>query len=78
MIAATKDELKTPADKQYGYRFGCDGLIGFDEARELLGGVCRKTLYRRIEEGLIRKGNIKKKSVICRRSLVEYISSLES
>lgn len=78
-VGIAKQTLKGPADEMYGYAFGCDGLVSFKEACKLLGGICSKTLYRRIADGSIRKGKLgTKKAVICKRSLQEYIQGLES
>jgi hypothetical protein len=76
-------EAPTPlagADKQYGFRFGCDGLMSVPQAREFLGDISKHTLYRKIRAGLIRKGNIGEggRTVICRRSVIEYIATMES
>jgi hypothetical protein len=67
-------------DKRYGYRFGCDGLMSFTEAREFLGRISKDTLYRKIHAGLIRKGTHTdgRRAVICRRSVLEYVSKLET
>lgn len=78
MIATSNEELITPADRSFGYRFGCEGVLSIEKAREALGGVCRMTIYRRVNEGLLRKGQDKRRVVICRRSLREYLSGLES
>ncbi len=79
MIAtAVADELVTPADRRFGYRFGCEGVLTISQVIDALGGVSRATVYRRIDEGLLRKGKDKRRAVICRRSLREYLSGLES
>lgn len=77
--AATTTELLSEADKRFGYRFGVDGVMGFDEACTFMGNISRDTLYRRIADELIRKGRHPKngRSVVCRRSVTSYVSKLE-
>jgi len=73
------DEL-IGADAEFGYRFGCDGLTSLNEARSILGGVSTDTVDRLAVENLIRKGKRRGPNgriVICRRSLMNYIASLE-
>lgn len=80
-VMADKTQLEG-ADKQFGYRFGCDGLMSIDEACKFLGGVSRHTLARRADAGLIRTGRQSDRgsgrTVFCRRSVEEYAASLES
>lgn len=78
MATATKSELQSPASMRWGYEFGCDGIVSIREAAKMLGGVSLTTVYRRISEGLLRHGVDGGRAIICRRSLTEYIASLES
>lgn len=71
----------TPADEAWGYKFGCDGLMGLEEASRWLAGVSESTLDRWATEadpktGLtkIRKEKRGGKRVFCRRSVLEYAS----
>jgi hypothetical protein len=75
--AAKQVELKTPADERWGYPFGVDGLMGTDEACRFLGGCHRHTLDNIASEGNIRKGKSGNRIVICRRSIEDYVSSIE-
>lgn len=72
-----KTELTRPADHRWGYEFGCDGLVSYREARELLGGMSKRTFYRRIAKEVFRTGKEESRAVVCRRSLREYLSRLE-
>ena len=69
------------ADREFGYRFGVDGLMSLGEACEFLGGIDVQTLNRRVGEGLIRKGKSNGgrygRILVCRRSVNEYIAGLE-
>ncbi len=69
----------TEADEKFGYEFGCDGLVSRDEACQLLGGVSVDTLEDLYRENKIRKGKMPGRRVvgICRRSLRNYIRSME-
>lgn len=78
MIAVAKQELKSPADKRYGYAFGCEGTVSLKDAMEALGKVSRATIDRRLEKGLLRKGKDGGRVVICAKSLRNYLHSLES
>ena len=76
MIQAT-ERPRTPADEQYGYAFGCDGMVSVKSAMAFLD-VGRSTIYRLIDKGSLRKGRIGPTVRICRRSLVNYATSRES
>ncbi len=69
--------LERPADRRFGYRFGCDGVIGLEEALKMLGNPSRTTIDRRCDELKIRKGRDGQRVVFCIRSINEYIASLE-
>ena len=77
MVRATNNNLNE-ADRKYGYRFGCDGLMSIEETCEFLN-ISRWTLNARIDAGHIRKGKHLdgRAVVICRRSVQEYLSRLE-
>lgn len=68
---------RTTANREWGYRFGVDGVAKQSEARELLGGMSIRTLERRCADGLIRDGKDGKRVVYCRRSVMDYLASLE-
>ena len=72
---------KSPAEKRWGYPFGERGILPIGEAAKLLG-MSERTVERRIAEGYLRRGYAKpgvpqSGSVICRRSLMDYLASLE-
>lgn len=64
-------------DQEYGYAFGCEGLVGYRTAYELLGGISRGTVNKLADQGHIRKGRTpggrNAKVVFCRRSIREYM-----
>jgi excisionase family DNA binding protein len=64
------------ADEQYGSEFGCDGIIRIQEAAAKLT-VGKRTVYNLLREGKLRKGKINRRTVVCQRSLQDYIKSLE-
>jgi len=71
-------QTKSPADEKHGYEFGCDGVLDVSEAGEKLG-VCERTVWNYINQERFRHGRHPDgKKIICRRSLTEYIRSLES
>ncbi|MEQ8852866.1 helix-turn-helix domain-containing protein [Gimesia sp.] len=75
---------ESPADKKYGYTFGCDGVVDYSTAARMLG-VCKRTVERYVENQDEFKrfrvgrhpGKKNQKCVICRRSLNDYIRSIE-
>lgn len=72
---ATNEEL-TGEDKQYGWRFGCDGTMKLQDAIRFIG-VSERTVWRLIEEGKLRKRVLRSKvAIICRRSIQSYFDSL--
>lgn len=83
-MAAKTIQLASPADTQWGYAFGVDGLMDAREVCEFLGNVSRTTIDRLVAARRIRKGNTGGKGnrggrgVYCRRSVAEYARSLES
>lgn len=72
---------EAPADKKHGYTFGCEGVVDLDTACNLLGVAAKSTVTNYAEKGFIRigqhKGSKTAKKVICRKSIDEYLSSLE-
>ena len=59
----------TPAEKRWGFGFGCDGTLSRQEAAEFLG-VHARTIDRLYRLGRIRKGkNLLGQVRICKRSL---------
>lgn len=74
MIAAKSKE--SPADAAYGYPFGVDGVVNRSTATALLD--CHKaTLYRLCNRGIIRRGLAGGRAKFCRRSIDDYLRSLE-
>lgn len=72
-----KTKLDRPADVQWGFPFGVDGCVSIQEAAGILGGVSKRSVFRLIEVGKIRRGKIGSRAVICRRSLKTYLSQCE-
>lgn len=75
------DEM-TEADKAFGYRFACDGLMSLEEARQWLGNVSESTLDRWATELVgdtgrtrIRKESRGRRKMFCRRSVKEFASN---
>lgn len=81
-MTATKNSetFRSSADRHWGFTFGVDGVIGIQAACKMLGGVHKATIYRRVAQGELRKGNHPsgRKSVICLRSIREYLAKMES
>lgn len=77
MSLAVADTDSTEADRKHGYRFGCDGIVNMKQAAEMLGGVNERTVVRRIDAGVFRVGREGGRVVICKRSILDYIASLE-
>lgn len=78
------DEL-TGADAEYGYEYGCEGLMTLSATAEFLG-IHVNTVRRYCNQGLLRRGKHRgangkvsqqSPAVICRRSVREYIKSTE-
>jgi len=71
-----------PAARRWGYEFGERGVVSLAKAAERCD-CSERTIERRCEAGLLRKGYRKpgvpcSGTVICKRSLDEYLGSLES
>jgi hypothetical protein len=66
------------ADKQWGFKFGCDGVMRFPDACKHLG-ISRGTLERRVAADLLRRGQHPGGGglVICIRSMEIYKSGME-
>jgi len=68
------------ADLKWGFEFGIEGVMTTKDVCGFLS-TNRTTLSRLVDEGRLRKGkrgeNIKSRSVYCRRSVREYVRSLE-
>ena len=69
-------KIESAADKKWGWSFGCDGLMSFEQAQEYLGGMSRSSIDRHAEAGRIRKGR-SGKIYFCKRSVIEFAKSLE-
>lgn len=76
-MAISLMKRRSAADEKFGYEFSVDGLMSAEEAQTFLGGISRRTLYRRVDDGKIRIGKQSGKLVVCRRSVTEYAKSLE-
>lgn len=74
-MANTKTKL-TGADKTWGFRFGEDGVVSVNEAMRILS-VGRTKLYELFDDGKVRRGNIDRKVIVCRRSILEYLKTVE-
>lgn len=84
MITNVEEKL-TASDEQYGYRYGCEGIISIQGAAKFIG-VHENTIRRLCNDGFLRKGKRPygtenkeklKRVVVCRRSLREYVESTE-
>lgn len=78
MNMTTQESPLTGADKEFGYPFGCEGLVDAAEATQFLA-MSRDTLERRVLDGQIRKGRHPGggKVAYCRRSIREYLGRME-
>jgi hypothetical protein len=76
MIAPTKH--LSPADEAYGYEIGEAGMVDLAEARSILGGVSRTTIWRLSKKGIIRSSKILGSKRYCRRSLLNYLKPNET
>lgn len=65
-----------PADLKWGYPFGVDGVVGSEAAAALLD-CHRTTLYTLCNDGKIRRGKLNNRAKFCRRSITDYLRSLE-
>lgn len=75
MIAAKTTDR--PADRQYGYDFGCEGVVTRENAMQLLD-CAKSTLYRLCAAGVVRRGKLGPRARFCKRSILEHLRSLES
>lgn len=81
---AERNETVSAVDQDWGWEFGCEGLMTLDDACEMLS-VSRNTLDRLCTEKFLRKGksprhdpkNKATRVYICRRSVREYMRSME-
>ena len=77
MMATKRNTKSRPANEQFGYDFGVDGLMTIPQVMDFL--ACSKsTVYRLMYAGRIRRGKIGPVVRICRRSLTEYANGIES
>lgn len=73
------DAMSTTAvERKWGFAFGVDGLMNLEEARQHLGNMSRKTVDRLAEACHIRRGKVGARVVFCRRSVVEYVKTVET
>lgn len=75
MIAAT--DRKNAADEHFGYPFGVDGVCSLETAKSLLD-CHHATLYRLVKRGILRHGHLGGRARFCRRSINDYLKSLEA
>ena len=65
------------ATELWGYEFGCEGVMPIKEAAKFIA-ASPNTVRRRVDEGRIRMGKDGlRRTVICKRSLREYLKRLE-
>lgn len=69
-------EKLTGADQEWGFRFGVDGVLSVREVLKHLS-IGRTKLYELFDERKLRRGHIGKKVVVCRRSIQEYLKTIE-
>lgn len=65
------------ANRQWGFPFAVDGVLGTDEAQALMGGCSERTLNRHVIAGKIRRGKDGKRAIYCKRSIMVYLQGLE-
>ena len=74
-MANSKRKLEG-ADRTWGFAFGVDGVVSIREACRLMS-IGRSTLYQLFEQEKLRRGNIGRKVVVCRRSIDEHLKLAE-
>lgn len=77
MVMATKKDNLSETDRIFDYEFGCDGTVSTEEAKRILVGCHRTTLWRLWKSGVLRKGRVAGKTAYCRRSILNYLKSSE-
>lgn len=68
---------ETEADRKWGYRFGCDGIVNLEDAGKILANASTRTVERRIAAGVLRAGYEGGRTVVCVRSIRDHIAGLE-
>lgn len=53
-------------------------LVSYDDARHILGGIGRTTLYERIDSGDLERVNIGRRGFITAESIDAYVASLRA
>lgn len=76
-MATATDTTQRPANREYGYQFGVDGVMTVPQAMAFLA-CSRSTVYRLIKDGKIRRGKLGPAARICRRSIANYLDGIES
>lgn len=71
----TKEKL-SGSDRTWGFRFGIDGTASVEEAMGLMS-VKKTKFYELVKARKIRCGKMERKTVVCRRSILEYLGSIE-
>jgi hypothetical protein len=79
-MPVTKEQ--SPAEKRWGYTFGCDGIVTSRAARAMLDLESNETLKEYAERGLIRIGyripGVPSSGItVCRRSLMAFLAAGE-
>ncbi len=76
-MARATDTTTRPANREYGYQFGCDGVMTVPQAMAFLS-CSRSAVYRLIKDGKIRRGKLGPAARICRRSIAQYLDTIET
>ncbi len=61
--------------QDFDYAFGCEGISSIEETREKTGEGRTKT-YFRIDKKELRAAKMGRKTVVCNRSIREFLASL--
>lgn len=69
---------KSPANTSWGYPFGVDGCVSLQDAAAMLGGISTRGVTRLAKDGLIRQGKVRRRAVICTKSIRAYLAQCES
>lgn len=69
-------KTRTP-EEIHGYEFGCEGVVPIKGAAKMIGASIN-TVYRRVDNGQLRMGKDgSRRTVICCRSIREYLKAME-
>ena len=79
------EEQLTGTDAEYGYRFGCEGLVTLKHVAEFLD-IHENTVRQLCRDGFLRKGkrpykgakaDQHKRVVVCRQSLLKFVEQTQ-